>query len=206
MLPGNPQVLTCPFCGEKKEILSLMSGNTCGAILWSDIKQDAPMVPTISRIQKCPKCGKYYFIYKQEVVYADKGWSGDCGTLTFPETIEAYQQFTRDNEIEDLTDEANIRFMLFHAFNDYYYRNVEVETKEVNASHHEIFVESGLWLINNLINDDLFRAEFYREIGDFDKADEIASTLSYDDGLRKYILNEIRKRIESRDCKVFQIN
>lgn len=23
MTPGNPQILTCPFCGEKKEIIML---------------------------------------------------------------------------------------------------------------------------------------------------------------------------------------
>lgn len=60
MLPGNPRILICPFCGTEKQIMSLISGNTFGAELWSDNKQIAPMLPEISYIQKCPHCGKYY--------------------------------------------------------------------------------------------------------------------------------------------------
>lgn len=48
MLPGNPQILTCPYCGQTKNIMSLLSGNTFGAQLWSDNKQIAPMLPEIS--------------------------------------------------------------------------------------------------------------------------------------------------------------
>lgn len=51
MLPGNPQILTCPFCGKEKEIMSLMSGNTRGIIRWSDNKQIARMLPEISYVQ-----------------------------------------------------------------------------------------------------------------------------------------------------------
>ena len=36
MTPGKPQILTCPFCGAKKEIMTLASGNTFGAEFWSD--------------------------------------------------------------------------------------------------------------------------------------------------------------------------
>ena len=59
MTPGNPQIFTCPFCGEKKEIMTLASGNTFGAELWSDNKRIAPMLPEISLVQKCPKLYPY---------------------------------------------------------------------------------------------------------------------------------------------------
>ena len=205
MIPGNPQFLTCPYCGEKKKVLSLISGNTFDAKLWSDNKQIAPMLPEVSCVQKCPKCGKYFFIYKQEAIYADNGYSSDCGTLTFPETIEAYQQFTRDNEIENEKDEVNIRFMLFQAFNDYYYRDDKNEKKVVDSYHHQLFVETGKWIINHVIKDKLMEAEFYRQIGKLDKAKEIASMLSYDDDFRKNLLKQVKERIEFGDCKVFQI-
>ena len=50
MMPGPAQILTCPYCGEKKKIMSLLSGNTFGAKLWSDNKKISPMLPEISLI------------------------------------------------------------------------------------------------------------------------------------------------------------
>ena len=50
MMPGNPRILICPFCGTEKQIMSLISGNTFGAELWSDNKQIAPMLPEISYV------------------------------------------------------------------------------------------------------------------------------------------------------------
>ena len=58
MLPDYSDVLKCPFCGGEKEVLALMSGNTCGGQSWSDVKTDYPMLPRVSPIQKCPICGK----------------------------------------------------------------------------------------------------------------------------------------------------
>lgn len=83
MIPGNSQILTCPFCGGEKEILSLISGNTFGAELWSDNKRIARMMPEISFVQKCPHCGKYFMKSRQEVRYAEDSHSFDTGML-FP--------------------------------------------------------------------------------------------------------------------------
>ena len=47
----------CPFCGTKKELMTLVSGNTFGAVYWSDNKRIAPMLPTVSPVQKCSNCG-----------------------------------------------------------------------------------------------------------------------------------------------------
>lgn len=52
MLPGNPRIVTCPFCGAQKRLMTLMSGNTIGAKYWSDNKQEAPMLPKVSYVQK----------------------------------------------------------------------------------------------------------------------------------------------------------
>ena len=42
--------------------MSLVSGNTCGGMHWSDTKKVYPMLPKNSDVQKCPGCGKYYFL------------------------------------------------------------------------------------------------------------------------------------------------
>ena len=49
---GPARILTCPHCGAKKEVLSLLSGNTFGQQVWSDNKTIAPMLPRVSFVQK----------------------------------------------------------------------------------------------------------------------------------------------------------
>ena len=123
-MSGNPQILTCPFCGKEKEIMSLVSGNTFGSELWSDNKQIAPMLPEISYVQKCPHCGKYFIKGRQAVKYAKDGYCFEKGLLTFPETKEAFAQLAKEGFIDE-KEEINVRMMLHHAYNDYYYRNID---------------------------------------------------------------------------------
>lgn len=30
MIPGDAKIIKCPFCGAKKELMTLLSGNTLG--------------------------------------------------------------------------------------------------------------------------------------------------------------------------------
>jgi ribosomal protein S27AE len=62
MIPGPALRKECPYCGEVKELSSLRSGNTLRASHWSDTKSIYPMLPKNSEVQKCPGCGKYYFL------------------------------------------------------------------------------------------------------------------------------------------------
>ena len=54
MIPGNAEIVKCPYCGTEKMLMTLISGNTCGAEYWSDNKRIAPMLPSVSPVQKCP--------------------------------------------------------------------------------------------------------------------------------------------------------
>ena len=202
MLPGNPQLLTCPFCGKEKEIMSLASGNTFGSELWSDNKQIAPMLPEISYVQKCPHCGKYYIKERQIARYAKDGWSFEQGLLTFQEMKEAFAQLNEEGFLND-KEETNVRMMLHHAYNDYYYRNDD--TKAASEDDQVLFHENGLWLINNLITDSVMKAEFYREIGEMDTARGILESVVVEDDFLKRIVSSIREKLETDDCKVFKI-
>ena len=192
----------CPFCGKEKEIMSLVSGNTFGAELWSDNKQIAPMLPEISYVQKCPHCGKYYIKGRQTVKYAKEGYSFEKGLLTFPEMKEAFAQLAEEGFINE-KEEINVRMMLHHSYNDYYYRNGD--TKDILEDDKKLFRENGLWLINNLITDNVMKAEFYREIGDIETAKNLLDTVVVEDDFLKKIVSSIRKRLEINNCEVFKI-
>ena len=202
MMPGNPQILICPFCGTEKQIMSLISGNTFGAELWSDNKQIAPMLPEISYVQKCPHCGKYYITERQEVKYAKDGYSFEKGLLTYPEMKEAFTQLSEEGFLNE-KEEINVRMMLHHAYNDYYYRTEE--KKVVSEEDKTLFHKNGLWLINNLITDSVMKAEFYREIGEIDTARSILDSITVEDEFLKRIVTAIKDRLEVNNCQVFKL-
>ena len=202
MMPGNPRILVCPFCGKEKEIMSLISGNTFGAELWSDNKQIAPMLPEISYVQKCPHCGKYYITGRQEVKYAKDGYSFEKGLLTYPEMKEAFAQISEEGFLNE-KEEINVRMMLHHAYNDYYYRTDE--KKVISEEDKTLVHENGLWLINNLITDSVMKAEFYREIGEIDTAKSILDSITVEDEFLKRIVTGIKERLEVNNCQVFKV-
>ena len=202
MKPGNSQILICPFCGTEKQIMSLISGNTFGAELWSDNKQIAPMLPEISYVQKCPHCGKYYIMERQEEKFANDGYSFETGLLTYPEMKEAFTQLSEEGFLNE-EEEINVRMMLHHAYNDYYYRTEE--KKVISEEDKNLFHENGLWLINNLITDDVMKAEFYREIGEIDTAKSILDSITVEDEFLKRIVTSIKERLEVNDCQVFKV-
>jgi predicted RNA-binding Zn-ribbon protein involved in translation (DUF1610 family) len=204
MTPGNPQILTCPFCGKEKEIMSLVSGNTCNAELWSDNKQIAPMLPEISFVQKCPHCGKYYILSRQAVRYAPEGFSFEQGLLTYREMQEAFAQLQEEG-YEEPYEEPNVRMMLHHAYNDYYHRSQEHPAP--SPGDWEQFADNARWLIDNLITDTVLKAEFYREIGEFDTAVALLETRNpTSDTFVERIVEAVRDKAVNKDNKVFRLS
>ena len=202
MLPGNPQILTCPYCGAEKEILSLLSGNTFGAELWSDNKCIYPMLPEISLIQKCPNCGKYYNRTKQVERYSDGPSTFECGTLSFPEMKEAFYQLSAEGFADDKEEKA-IRLMLHHIYNDYYFRSGD--NKPIPEEDQSIFRTNALWLIENVMKDIALKAEYYREIGDFETAQSLIESYKTDDDFIKSVIEGVKERIVNKDSRVFRI-
>ncbi len=202
MIPGPSQILICPHCGREKQIMSLISGNTFGAELWSDSKQIAPMLPEISLVQKCPHCGKYFVRTRQEVKFAKEEYSFEQGILTFQEMKEAFSQISEDG-FSDTQEEFRVRLMLLHAYNDYHYRCKDKHS--VNPSDFRMFVEQGQWLIQNAITDNVVKAEFYREIGELNNASLCLNEIHTDDVFLIEIAKSIHEKIEAKDTQVFRI-
>lgn len=197
MTIGPSLRLTCPHCGGYKYIESIMSGNTFRGTLWSDSKQDFPMLPSTSPIQRCPKCGKYYFYEDAETLQMDekayratikeklseteiekkyrialREWDKEAsangfGFLSEDEFREAYASLYSDS----LPDKkkSNLLFSRLFAFNDEYLRGQNTLIDELNELQEE-FVSK---IIKMLKNNDVFAAELYREMGHFDKAIEM---------------------------------
>jgi hypothetical protein len=115
---------------------------------------------------------------------------------------EAFVQLSEEGFVNE-KEETNVRTMLHHAYNDYYYRSDD--NKEVSAEDKELFRENGIWLIDNLITDSVLKAEFYREIGDFEIAHDILESVEVEDEFLKRIVSLIQERLQNNDCRVFKI-
>ena len=209
MIPGPPRILKCPFCGMKKEVMTLVSGNTCGAEYWSDGKIIAPMLPKVSFVQKCPRCKKYYIMGRQRDSFPNQiesrtngGFTLERGLLSFSEMKEAFAQLSSEG-FQGEEEEAQVRIMLHYAYNDYCYRSED--KKEDNEEDRKLFHDNALWLIENFIVDNLLKAEFYREIGEFETSHNVLKSVDVEDGFLKDILSSIQKRLELKDCEVFKI-
>ena len=213
MILNNAEIVACPFCGKKKELLSLVSGNTFGSILWSDGKHISPMLPKVSPVQKCPRCRKYYIYYKQPTQTADHE-SFTTGDLSYKEWKEAFAQFKADLTLDNW-DKSLIYMRLIQAFNDHYYRGPApaIYTRESVPPEEEFsyiekiiieFIKSTEWKYNSNL---LLKAELYREIGDFSQCKQTLNTIDISclDDYERNIFKGISQRADAREKKIFKI-
>lgn len=143
---------------------------------------------------------------------------------------EAFEQLSKEGfENEDEDEEIQLHVMVHHAYNDYYYRANEPkedrlscisldvsndeshktnEPKEVNPADHAYFVENAKWLLEHVITDNMLKAEYYREIGEFDKAKSLLSTVEVDEtnDFFKKVFDAISTRVNEKDDKVFKFD
>ncbi len=62
MLFGPEKVIACPDCRHPALVFTLRSGNTRGAVTWSDGKMSAPMLPQAPPVTRCPQCARFYWV------------------------------------------------------------------------------------------------------------------------------------------------
>lgn len=213
MILNNAEIVTCPCCGAKKALLSFISGNTFGAVHWSDGKHIFPMLPQVSPVQKCPRCSKYYLYYKQPTRIVVNYKSFTTGDLSYTEWKEAFAQLNADPSLDN-RDRSIINMRLIQAFNDRYYRGPSpaIYTKESIPPQEEYayiiqiidsFIASAKWETPSA---NLLKAELYREASHFSKCEATLNLIdlySLDDS-EKSIYSYILSRAIAHDHKVFQ--
>lgn len=202
MIPGPANVLTCPFCGGKKEVMSLISGNTCGATVWSDTRREYPMLPEVSPIQQCPHCKKYYFVEQAQSEHDRKKESFELGALNFAQLKEAKKQM----------DEMSLAKMqrwifnhqLFMAYNDCYRRNPEKVAFPPTEEDEALFASTIEELLDGIDKSeeyDMFHAELLRESGRFDEAKNILEGHTAKDD--QWVVEAMLRHIEAQDPMPF---
>lgn len=205
MNPGKSKILICPHCGAEKEVMTLLSGNTFGGCQWSDTKKDYPMLPQVSHIQKCPKCGKYFFTGLCESREGPT-YSFETGLLTYPELKEAYYQF-EGAEIEDPYQMA-LFYEILYAYNDKYNRDgCLLEASQADND----FIKQILGRLIQLNTDQsgyidpILKAEFLREKEDYKESYELLKDYDAGDPFLNAIASCIKERALEENPRVFRI-
>ena len=199
LIIGKARIVVCPHCNYEKEIMSIISGNTFNSEHWSDNKLISPMMPEVSDIQKCKKCGKYFIISRQKEKYADSE-SCEQGLLSFNEMKEAFLQIKSEGFL-DIKEEGAVRMLLHQSYNDCFHRNKD--KSNILKQDKELFTQNAIWLIDNYLTDDIMKAEFYREIEKFDEAQKILKDIVVDDDFLQKIVKSILERVYKNDSQVF---
>ena len=207
MIPGPANILSCPFCGGEKEVMSLVSGNTCGGTVWSDTRREYPMLPEVSPIQQCPHCKKYYFIEQAKREYSKDPESEmrsfmKLGNLSFNELKEAI------NQMEAFSLSKMQRWILNHqffmAYNDAFRRRPETKafppSKEDEALYKQVIKEL-LDGIDHSADYELFHAELLRETGRFEEAKEVLFRHKSEDD--KWVVDAMLRHINDEDTMPF---
>src|SRR4051794_2450587 len=80
MILGPDQIVACPHCHGLAKYTTLGAGNTFGALVWTDGKQFAPMLPRPPAVVKCGHCSRCYWLADAEKVGTlGPSWGGEDG-------------------------------------------------------------------------------------------------------------------------------
>jgi len=75
MIIGPFQIIACPFCEGLAKYMTLISGNTIGASIWTDGKMYAPMLPCPPEVVKCHHCGEIYWLRDAKRIGSIDPWA-----------------------------------------------------------------------------------------------------------------------------------
>lgn len=203
MLPGPQYVYKCPSCGQLLQQESLMSGNTFGAHLYSDGKQEAPMLPEFPEITRCKKCDSIFWLVSLEEIgtyypgYHDHPGQSEWEAADSAEflSIDDYFRALDEGLAENLSEELYLRQRIWWAYND--------RVREKKGAMFRSGQDEALWKENLLRmlelpdNSDqgrlVMKAEIHRNLGNFETCVQILQALDDPE------LNHV-KEILLRDC------
>ena len=174
MIIGRNLFFKCPKCERLTTRWSLISGNTAGAELYSDLKQIAPMLPEFPAIVKCKKCNTFFWLNEDNEVNYDFNDSDKA------EFLSAYEYYEANNSnVHNNKDELQfLKIELWHKYNDRIRENKDLFLEK---NDKEIYENNCLDLIELLdkgnINNKFIVAELYRNMRNFNECKNMLESI-----------------------------
>jgi hypothetical protein len=171
MLPGPTIIRSCPNCKMAIKQHTIASGNTFGAIYWTDGKEEAPMLPDYPQLVKCPHCSNMLWIDEAKELTRTEHFSSPQGrkeakTYKKP-TLNNYHHFLNTVKVEK-EKELYLRMQAWWASNDKYRHN---PSENVSLSVEET---RNLELLFSMLqtadsSERIIKAEIARELGRYEE-------------------------------------
>ena len=204
MKPDYASIISCPYCGQRVEIMSSCTSNSFSMDYYSDQQIVAKNMAHVSPILKCPKCQNYYWTSKQPQKRSNH-YSLQLGTLSYADLIAAAKQL--QSEEMEKSDEITLCKEIVHAFNDTYYNidesTMNDEQKQMFNADYQAFQKYALRLSYLMRGNKLLRAELYRECQRYSVCISILETFQSDDKMEMRLRDAIMNKAKRQESDVF---
>jgi hypothetical protein len=204
------QVIACPHCQGLASYMTLLSGNTFGAVLYSDGKQVAPMLPAPPPVVKCEHCNAVYWMADAR----EMGMLDDDDLHTQNSSRKSAKQIVAptDEELYAAIDggmatsvelEKQLRILAWWKWNDRFRKDgafAPDQPEQLSAGSRR-----NLEALAKLVDEvepgtALLKAEALRQLGEFGRAEEILRKIP--DGPIRWAVSQIRAFCDRRDISV----
>jgi hypothetical protein len=209
MLPGPIFIYHCPKCDNQIYNESVASGNTFGAVLYSDGKAIKPNYPDYPTLTKCSKCNTIFWLNKSNETGAYNMNPSLNEKLKNIEKARFLNVYEYCDAIESILfntkmEEKNLRLEIWWCFNDRDRKGEQLFSSEADKL---IWNKNALILIElldaNDINQKISIAELYRNLGNFEKCQEILNCIETSDF--DWLKEAFEKECENKNTKVFRL-
>ncbi len=215
MILGPNQIVACSHCGALAHYRVLVSGNTLGAVVWTDGRQCAVMMKTPPAVVKCHACATCYWLAHAREIgtvardFRAKGpvpeaWSKapevkEPGADEYLDAIEA-------GLAKDLAQEKWLRILAWWRANDSS-RDWTPDADRAPAASRDGFRRNLRRLVELLTDDTdderVMKAEVLRELGQFKAAEAALGEVASRDF--DWVVERIRTLCKARKAKVAKL-
>lgn len=173
-------------------------------VIWSDGKREAEMSPECISIARCHACHRYFWCEDAEIVGECDAFGADDAKVPSSWLQAPYLTPLRAAEFLDALaqgaapDTQRERYLRLHcwwAVNDYDRDPKHRQPTSLTNGMHEANLRQLLNLFTETPSDTLFKAEIYRQLGEFQHAIDLLQALPDDyDWIRRPIIEYARRQ------------
>ena len=215
-MPGPDQIIACPKCKGLARYMTLASGNTIDARVWTDGKMIAPMLPLLPTVVKCRHCAELYWRVDAEKIgivdrlqdageHVNPAWV-DAPKVEEPTEAEYYQALAK-GLAKDAKQERILRILAWRRSNDGFrdtaLKQVQVISNDPEAWRRNLEALACL-LTEEDVKDCLIKTEVLRELGKFESAKQVLSRATSTDGAA--VVRQLRSLCDAGDFTVRELH
>jgi hypothetical protein len=175
-------VRECPHCRAHVVQEATVSGNTIGAVVYTDGKRDARMLPDHPWLAKCPACGGLFWV--DEAAEVDSGFEAANGKPRVEKPTEPELLGFVSAEALPREKDRYVRHRAWWTANDAWRRAQGAAPSFSEAQLKNLEALSGMMDETKDV-ERMFKAEIARELGRFDACRQLLSQ-PFEGNLQKF--------------------